>query len=43
MKCQAITKKGKQCNGGAMPFNKFCGPHSDQPTKVEQPSKETKL
>jgi uncharacterized Zn finger protein len=29
--CQAKTKKGAQCRGGAMFGSPFCGPHNDYP------------
>lgn len=25
--CEALTKKGARCRGGAMPGSPFCGPH----------------
>lgn len=30
MKCQATTKKGLPCNGGAMPGSEYCGPHAEK-------------
>lgn len=30
-RCQALTKKGQPCQGGAMVGSRFCGPHTDFP------------
>jgi hypothetical protein len=43
MRCEALTKKGARCNGGAMPFARFCGPHMDNSPRGEATGKETEV
>lgn len=35
-RCEGTTKKGKPCNGGAVPGTRLCGPHQGQPIQARK-------